>query len=125
MFSLLDSKLFWLGIIILTVELFRIQYYEIIDNTLIISRRIKSIRIKLGDIENIQQISIAKTFTFLRIFGANFGIGLFGIFWHPKHGIIHFYLKNRRNLLLLQMKNKKKIMISPQQEVYNSILNLI
>src|SRR3989304_829184 len=99
MLSLLNSKLFWLGLIILSVELFRIQYYEKIDNTLLISRRIKSIRIKLSNVESVQQISTKKTFTFLRFFGANFGIGLFGIFWHPKHGIIHFYLKDRRNVL--------------------------
>ncbi|MFC2129861.1 PH domain-containing protein [Bacteroidota bacterium] len=124
--SILDSPIFWLIIVIIILELYRIQSYSIFDNKLIIKRRIKSIKINLSDILKIEEIKYRKTFMFFRFFGVNAGpwnkIGIYGIFWKRKYGLVHVYLKDRNNVLLIFLKSNRKIMISPSKEMYDTIL---
>ncbi|MGA2297837.1 MAG: PH domain-containing protein [FCB group bacterium] len=123
--SILDNLIliiFFLISIILW-EFYRAQDYEINGKKIIIVKRIKSIIIRFDEIESVEEIK--RKFYFM-LFGNTFsiGIGYNGLYWIPGVGIIHYYLTSWKNKLLIRLINKKKYMISPDDDLRDEIVKL-
>lgn len=87
------------------------------ENLYIEKRKAKKITILLEDITSLKDIQDSKKemgFT-IRTFGASGVYGSFGSFWSKKIGNFSLYSTHRK-LLLLNLKNNQKIIISPDNK---------
>ena len=113
-----------LAIIIIPIEIIRVQGYLILNNGIVIKRIIKDILVKREDIASVQRLP--KPGLIICLFGINFGwVGFFGYYWSVKHGFLHLYLTKRKNLLLITLRNNRKILLSPNDDEIMEINNNI
>jgi hypothetical protein len=89
--------------------------YELTATELKINRLFKPVRIPVSQIKNVELITepekLAKNT--IRTFGVGGLFGYFGKFWHAELGNMTWYLKNFKNVLLIELTEGRKILLSP------------
>jgi hypothetical protein len=81
-----------------------------------IERPIGSLKFKISEIAKVEKILVLQDYVgfALRLWGSGGAWGNFGYFWSRKLGIFKLYLTNN-NFVLVEMKNGKKIFVSPDK----------
>ena len=100
-----------------------IRAYILTNDKLIIKRVLKEsdVEIMLSDIQKVERFPEEEFVKSRRI--SNFSIfGYFGDFHHPTFAYYKMYATNLSNLIMIEMKNNKKIVISPDDL---ELLNLL
>ena len=125
MFYSITTIIIILALVIAIGELFRPQGYKVNTKHVIINRKIRNIQIAINQIVYIKELGTLPPFSFIRLWGFNAGplapIRPFGLFWSFKYGLVHIYITKRNNFIMIFLKNKRKILISPDGEFRKSI----
>jgi hypothetical protein len=104
-----------LMIIYLICLLLKPLNYEITGNELIIRRLIKSVHIDRSDIESLELIDKAALSGTIRTFGVGGLFGWYGKFANSQLGDMTWYVTRRDKIVLINTKDSKKILISPDE----------
>jgi hypothetical protein len=103
--------------------LFSIKNYQITsDKNLIIQRQMSKIVIPVNDIIAVKLIDDNEITGTIRKFGVGGLFGYYGLYYIPKIGNVKYYTTRRNNRILIVLKNKNKIVISPDDV---SLIDLI
>jgi len=89
--------------------------YEITKDDLIIRRLINSVHIKRSDIESLELIDKSALSGTVRTFGVGGLFGWYGKFANSKLGDMTWYVTRRDKPVLINKKDGKKILISPDE----------
>ncbi len=105
-------------IIIFILEYYKIKSYTIDGQYLTIIRRFRNIIIDTTQVAELQEISSLRELKMIKLYGINFGPLSYksGIFWSYKYGIIHLFINRKENPILITLRNRKKYLISPDNE---------
>ncbi len=95
--------------------LFRITAYELTNDQLIIHRPFKNKIIELSEIHKAELLPKEALKWTIRTFGNGGLFGFYGKFSNTKLGGMTWYATRRNNMLLLRMKDGKKIVITPDE----------
>ena len=95
--------------------LFRPQRYTVTENDIIVNRLIGNIKLFKTDIHSAEKIEGANLSWSLRTFGSSGFFGYFGKFTNRKIGAMTWYVTRKDSLVLIKMKNGKKIILSPDE----------
>jgi hypothetical protein len=106
-----------LMIIYLICLLLKPLNYEITGNELIIRRLIKSVHIDRSDIESLELLDKSKLRGTVRTFGVGGLFGWYGKFANSQLGDMTWYVTRRDKIVLINIKDGKKILISPDEAV--------
>lgn len=87
--------------------------YELNKDELIIQRPFKQVVIKRNDIADIQFLTDEQLKWTIRSFGVGGLFGYFGYFYNRQLGSMLWYTSQRKNRILIRLKNEEKIVISP------------
>ena len=87
--------------------------YELNKDELIIKRPFKQVVIKRNDIADIQFLTDEQLKWTIRSFGVGGLFGYFGYFYNRQLGSMLWYTSQRKNRILIRLKNEEKIVISP------------
>ncbi len=109
-----------LVIIYSTVLLFRPLGYSINKKEIIINRFVNKIYLPIISIKNIRLLLPTETKWMFRTFGVSGLFGYWGKFTNRSLGVTNWYSTKQKNLVLITMKNGRKVIISP-----NDYLNFI
>lgn len=115
----IETILYHLSILLLFIAillgsfLFAPQSYSLSNNEIIINRPIKNRKINIYDIEEVRIIPDTEIKGLIRTFGVGGVFGYFGKHYNSKLGNITLYATQRKNYILIQMKQGKKIIITP------------
>lgn len=93
--------------------LFSPQAYEIGDGKLTVKRWIGDLGIGLHEIVEIKELTKEETKGTIRTFGVGGLFGYFGRFYIPGIGKVLFYATQRKNKVLIKMKDEKQIILTP------------
>lgn len=98
--------------------------YELNKYELIIKRPFKQVVIKRNDIADIQFLTDEQLKWTIRSFGVGGLFGYFGYFYNRQLGNMLWYTSQRKNRILIRLKNEEKIVISPDNEqLYDFLTN--
>ena len=100
-------------IILIGCFLYAPMSYELTGSELVIIRRAGNRTIKLTDIEEIKAVTRDELGWGIRIFGDGGFMGYFGKFFYSKTGWVTLYATQRGNMVLIQTKQGKKVIITP------------
>ncbi len=103
-------------VVFLFLALFRPKFYLVNASVLKIIQVGFSRTIPMENIESIEPVDKTALGTGLRTFGNGGFMGYTGKYWYSKAGHITFYVTDRSKLMLVKLKNGKKIMISPDDQ---------
>jgi hypothetical protein len=105
----------------------RVLGYNISGNELLIKRKKNSIAIDLQEIIVIKEIKEFEKFSFwlfnFIIYG--FILGETGLSFSFQYGILHLYMKQKKEPLILFLRNNQKIVITPNNEIKTQLMYLI
>jgi len=93
--------------------LFSVNDYAIDGGNLLIRRPVGDKKIPISEISDARKIEQGEMFGTIRIFGNGGLFGYYGKFYNRSLGSMTVYTTQRKNRVLLQMKNGKKIVLSP------------
>jgi Bacterial PH domain len=113
--NIIDSIAFLPVISFFVVYLFRPNNYSISNDKLLIHRMIGNIEINRANIQSVQEIDESQVKNSLRTFGVGGFFGSFGKFWNSKLGNMTWYVTRRNNFVLVETKDKKKIILTPDK----------
>ncbi len=99
--------------ILLGSYLYAPQKYVLSNDELIIKRPIKERKIKLSDIEEIKIVADTEMKGISRTFGVGGLFGYYGKYYNSEFGHMTFYTTQRKNRVLLRIKQGEKIIITP------------
>ncbi len=105
--------IFLLLIIILVSWLFAPQSYSFYGGDLVIKRPVGNVNIMLSEITEAKILESNETSGLIRTFGNGGLFGYYGKFYNSKLGHITLYTTQRKNRILINTSNGKKIVISP------------
>lgn len=88
--------------------------YEIANESLVIHRPVRAIKISLASIKNIERTEPGYS---MRLFGSGGLFGYYGLFSSNKLGRHHRYTGNNKNLVLISTE-KKKYLLSIHDELF-------
>ncbi len=111
--------------ILLFTWLYSPQGYSVRDGALVIHRPWKPVTIPLAEIRSVQLLSPEDVtpFSGLRMFGVGGLFGYYGTFFLPRlGGFVRFYLRNKRNPILLETA-VGKLLLSPDSTGLIGALN--
>lgn len=89
--------------------------YEIREDEIIIRRLIKSVRIRRSDIESLKLLDKSAIKGTVRTFGVGGLFGWYGKFANSQLGDMTWYVTRRDKIVLINKKDGKKILISPDE----------
>ena len=89
--------------------------YEINEDEIIIRRLVKSVRISRSDIESLQLLDRSELKGTVRTFGVGGLFGWYGKFANSQLGDMTWYVTRRDKIVLINAKDGKKILISPDE----------
>lgn len=95
--------------------LFCTKSYELNENQIIIVRPFKNVIIEKSQIFKIIKLEKGKLSGAIRTFGVGGLFGYFGKFWNKEFGHMTWYATNIDNAILILTKEKKKIIITPNE----------
>ena len=101
--------------IFVIVYLLRPHNYSISSDKLLIHRMLGNIEINLNDIQFVQEIDESQVKNSIRTFGVGGFFGNFGKFWNGKLGNMTWYVTRKNNFVLVETKNHKKIILTPDK----------
>jgi hypothetical protein len=102
---------------LLFTALFRPKAYLINPSVLKVIQVGFSRTVPTEDIQSIVPVSKPDIGVGIRAFGSGGFLGYLGKFWYSKLGFVTFYITDRNKMLLVTMKNGRKLMISPDDQV--------
>lgn len=97
------------------VYLLRPNNYSVSSDKLLIHRMIKDVEVDRNNIQSVQEIDESQVENSLRTFGVGGCFGSFGKFWNGKLGNMTWYVTRKNNFVLVQTKDKKKIILTPDK----------
>ena len=89
------------------------QAYLVERDKIIIIRPIGKIEITLSNISNIRIIDKSELKTLIRTFGVGGLFGYYGYYYSSSLGKLTLYITQRKNLILIEQKVGRKVLISP------------
>jgi len=113
--NIIDSIAFLPVILFFVVYLFRPNNYSVSTDKLLIHRILGNIEIQRNNIQSVQEIDESQVKNSLRTFGVGGFFGSFGKFWNSKLGNMTWYVTRRNNFVLVETKDKKKIILTPDK----------
>lgn len=99
--------------IFIVVYLYSPQYYLLDDSNLKIVRIASNVTVKLSDITKITGVEKRELGFGIRTFGSGGFLGYYGKFTYDKIGKVTLYATQRKNMVLIDTKDGKKIIITP------------
>ena len=114
-----SGSLMWfafLSFVFVLSYLLRPVHYELHADQLVIHRLIKSVVIERADVSEAKLLTDEEQKGILRTFGSGGFFGYFGYFWSKRLGRFAMHATRRDHLVLIQKKDGKKIVISPDDE---------
>lgn len=87
--------------------------YSINDDRLIIHRPFSKVYFHVREIEKILSPTNEEMRWTMRTFGNGGLFGIYGKFWNKKFGSMTWYATRRSNYILLELKNQRKIVLTP------------
>jgi hypothetical protein len=109
-----DKWAFLIALIVLfSAYPYRVKKYIITDDSLIVKRLIGSKKIPLKEIASARLLETGELKLILRTFGSGGFYGYFGKYYDSHLGVMTFYTTQRENRILVELKNGKKIVLSP------------
>lgn len=102
-------------LILLFSWLFAPIHYLIESNTLIIHRKIGNVSIDLKSVLKIKLLTSNEIKGTIRTFGVGGLFGYYGKFYVPKIGSCTVYASQRNNMILIELDNQKKLIITPDE----------
>ena len=115
--NIIDSMVFLPIILCVVLYLFRPNNYSVSSDKLLIHRMIKDVKINRSNIQSVQEIDESQVKNSLRTFGVGGFFGNFGTFWNGKLGKMIWYVTRRNNFVLVETKDQKKIILTPDNPV--------
>ncbi len=97
----------------LSVYLFSPLGYSVRDGFLVIHRPWKPVMIPLEEIENVEILASDDITASYRVFGVGGLFGYYGLFFRNDLGIVHFYLRNKENPIMIDAASHGRLLISP------------
>lgn len=113
--NIIDSIAFLPIILSIVVYLLRPNNYSVSSDKLLIHRMIKDVEIDRNNIQSVQEIDESEVKNSLRTFGVGGFFGSFGKFWNSKLGNMTWYVTRRNNFVLVETKDQKKIILTPDK----------
>ena len=95
------------------VYLFSPLGYSVRDGALVIHRPLRPVVIPLTEIENVEILGSDDITASYRVFGVGGLFGYYGLFFRNEFGIVHFYLRNKENPIMIDTANHGRLLISP------------
>ena len=112
-------------VVIIGSYLYSTSKYSLTKSELIIHRPIKDRIIGIEDITEIKSIDSGDLAGTIRTFGNGGLFGYYGKYQNPKIGLMIWYVTQRKNRILIQTKQGKKVVISPDDMgLLNRILSM-
>ena len=102
-------------IVFVIVYLLRPNNYSVSSDRLLIHRIIKNVEIDRNNIQSVQEIDESQVKNSIRTFGVGGFFGSFGKFWNGKLGSMTWYVTRKNNFVLVQTKDQKKIILTPDK----------
>jgi len=96
--------------------------YTVTDYSVIIQRKLKPLELKINQINDLQEISKSDLSGTIRTFGVGGLFGYFGKFYNRKYGTMNWYVTQNKNRVLIELKNGKKYIISPDDQKFTENL---
>ena len=115
--NITHSFVFFPIIIFIIVYLLRPNNYSVSTDKLLIHRILYDVEIDRNNIQSVQEIDVSKVKNSLRTFGVGGFFGSFGKFWNPTLGSMTWYVTRKNNFVLVETKNHKKIILTPDKPV--------
>ncbi|MEY4541143.1 MAG: hypothetical protein RLZZ306_2900 [Bacteroidota bacterium] len=115
--SIADSIMFLPIILCMVTYLFRPNNYSVSSDKLLIHRLINNVKIDRNNIQSVQEIDESQVKNSLRTFGVGGFFGNFGTFWNGKLGKMTWYVTRKNNFVLVETKDQKKIILTPDKPV--------
>lgn len=104
--------LFLLSIVVFAY-LFSPKSYELTNSAFIIVRPINSKKIELKDVSLVRLLESSELSGVVRTFGVGGLFGYYGKFYASKIGSMMFYTTQNKNFILIETKQGKKIIVTP------------
>ena len=95
------------------VYLFSPLGYSVQGGALVIHRPLKPVVIPLEEIENVEILASDDITASYRVFGVGGLFGYYGFFFRNDLGIVHFYLRNKENPIMIDAASHGRLLISP------------
>jgi Bacterial PH domain len=92
---------------------FRPMRYSLTTENLIVHRLFSNVKIERGNIKSVELIDKEKLSWSFRVFGVGGFYGYFGKFTNTKLGTMTWYATRKDKLVLVEMLNNKKIILTP------------
>ncbi|WP_462254751.1 PH domain-containing protein [Ferruginibacter sp.] len=92
---------------------FRPIKYSLTNDTLIVHRLFSDVKIERSKIKSVQLLDKEKLSWSVRVFGVGGFFGYFGKFANAKLGTMTWYATRKDKIVLVEMLNNKKIILTP------------
>jgi hypothetical protein len=89
--------------------------YSISFDKLLIHRMLGDVEIDRNSIQSVQEIDESQVKNSIRTFGVGGLFGNFGTFWNGKLGKMTWYVTRKNNFVLVETKDQKKIILTPDK----------
>jgi Bacterial PH domain len=116
-----DSQNIGITFAIIPILIFVIVYflrpnnYSVSPDKLLIHRMLGDIEIDRNNIQSVQEIDESQIKNSIRTFGVGGFFGNFGRFWNSKLGNMTWYVTRKNNFVLVETKDQKKIILTPDK----------
>jgi Bacterial PH domain len=102
-------------IALIVVFLLRPNNYSVSSDKLLIHRALSNVEIMRNNIQSVQEIGESDVKNSVRTFGVGGFFGNFGKFWNSKLGSMTWYVTRKNNFVLVETKDHKKIILTPDK----------
>ncbi len=93
--------------------IFRVTGYVLTEHFLLIRRIISNFKVEVKDIESVEYEPHGMKYS-IRTFGNGGLFGFYGRFYNRKYGSFRAFVTDRTNVIVLRLKDKRVLMISPE-----------
>jgi hypothetical protein len=103
------------GSLLVIAFLIRPNNYSVSSDKLLIHRMLDDVEIDRNNIKSVQEIDESQVKNSIRTFGVGGFFGSFGKFWNSKLGKMTWYVTRKNNFVLVETKDQKKIILTPDK----------
>jgi Bacterial PH domain len=103
------------GSLLVIAFLIRPNNYSVSSDKLLIHRILDDVEIDRNNIKSVQEIDESQVKNSIRTFGVGGFFGSFGKFWNSKLGKMTWYVTRKNNFVLVETKDQKKIILTPDK----------
>lgn len=97
-----------------SVYLFSPLGYSVRNGALVIHRPVKPVVIPLTEIQNVEILAPEDiTAPSFRVFGVGGLFGYYGLFFQNDLGVVRYYLRNKKNPMVIDTASRGRLLISP------------